>query len=41
MFLTAVNAFFKVIFARERDVSASGATADNKGPLAVEKNQDR
>lgn len=39
-FVTAVNAFFKVVFAKERAVSVSGMTVDKTGPLAVEKSQD-
>ena len=39
--LTAVVAFFNVIFARARDVSVSGMTADSTGPLPAEMIEDR
>ena len=39
-FVTAVNAFFNVMFAKEKAVSFSGMTADSTGPLADEKSQD-
>jgi hypothetical protein len=39
-FATAVNAFFKVIFAKERAVSVRGMTVDSTGTLAKEKSHD-
>lgn len=39
-FVSALNTFFNVIFAKEKAVSVSGMTVDNTGPLAEEKSHD-
>lgn len=39
-FVTALSAFFNVIFAKERAVSVSGMTDDSTGPLAEDKSHD-